>query len=52
MAAVNDIKARLARYSGGAAGGAAMERQLDRAHAQMDSVVQDAKHHPFRYLPF
>ena len=52
MAAVDDIKARLARYSGGSAGGAAMERQLDRAHAQMDSVVQDAKHHPFRYLPF
>ncbi|MDQ6738643.1 MAG: hypothetical protein M3Z30_13215, partial [Gemmatimonadota bacterium] len=52
MASVSDLKARLARYTGGSANGAVMARQLDRAHAQLDSVVQDAKHHPFRYLPF
>ena len=52
MASVSDLKARVARYTGGSANGAVMARQLDRAHAQLDSVVQDAKHHPFRYLPF
>jgi phospholipid/cholesterol/gamma-HCH transport system substrate-binding protein len=52
MASVADLRARVARYSGGSANGAAMAQQLDRAHAQLDSVVQDAKRHPLRYLAF
>ena len=52
MASVADLRARVARYTGGSIEGVALEKQLDRTHAQLDSVVQDAKKHPFRYLPF
>ena len=52
MASVADLRARVSRYTGGSPQGAALARQLDRASAQMDSIVQDAKKHPFRYLAF
>ena len=52
MASVADLGARVSRYTGGSPQGAAMARQLDRASAQMDSIVQDAKKHPFRYIAF
>ncbi len=52
MASVTDLRARVARYTGGSAEGAALAKQLDRANAQLDSVVQDAKRHPLRYIAF
>jgi len=52
LAAVADLRARLARYTGGSAAGAAMSAQLDTTHALLDSVVQDAKRHPLRYITF
>jgi ABC-type transporter Mla subunit MlaD len=52
LATVADLRSRIARYSGGTARGAALARQLDRAGALMDSVVQDAKRHPLRYVAF
>ncbi len=52
MASVADLRARVARYTGGSAEGAAMAKQLDRANAQLDSIVQDAKKHPLRYIAF
>jgi phospholipid/cholesterol/gamma-HCH transport system substrate-binding protein len=52
MASVADLRARVARYSGGSVEGAAMAKQLDRANAQLDSIVQDAKKHPLRYVGF
>ena len=52
MADVSDLRSRVARYTGSSPAGEAMSRQLDRAHAELDSLVQDAKHHPVRYLPF
>ncbi|MDQ2888981.1 MAG: MlaD family protein [Gemmatimonadota bacterium] len=52
MGSVSALKAQVARYTGSTVGGTEMAAQLARAHAELDSVVQDAKHHPFRYLPF
>ncbi|MEO6863972.1 MAG: MlaD family protein [Gemmatimonadaceae bacterium] len=52
MASVADLRARVARYTGGSADGTALAKQLDRANAQLDSVVQDAKRHPLRYIAF
>ena len=46
------LRARLARYTGGSERGAAMAAQLDTTHALLDSVVQDAKKHPLRYITF
>jgi ABC-type transporter Mla subunit MlaD len=52
LASVAELRARVARYAGDSVEGATMARQLDLAHAQLDSVVQDAKHHPMRYIAF
>ena len=52
LATVADLRARVARYSGTSAQGAAMAAQLDTTHARLDSLVQDAKHHPLRYITF
>lgn len=52
MARVSELRARLARYTGGSERGAAMAAQLDTTHALLDSVVQDAKKHPLRYITF
>jgi ABC-type transporter Mla subunit MlaD len=52
LASVTDLRARIGRYSGHSAQGAAMAAQLDTTHARLDSLIQDAKHHPLRYITF
>ena len=52
LASVTDLRVRVARYTGNSAEGAALAKQLARANAQLDSVVQDAKRHPLRYITF
>ena len=52
MASVADVRARIERYEGKTAAGSALAKQLDQTHAQLDSLVQDAKHHPLRYIAF
>lgn len=52
LGSVADLRRRVVRYAGRSAEGAALAAQLDRAHAQLDSIVQDAKSHPLRYITF
>jgi ABC-type transporter Mla subunit MlaD len=52
LASVAELRRRVARYAGRSDEGTALAMQLDRAHAQLDSIVQDAKHHPLRYITF
>ncbi len=52
LATVADLRTRVARYSGSSERGVAMAAQLDTLHARLDSVVQDAKKHPLRYITF
>lgn len=50
LGVTDSLRALIARYSGRAPGDSALARELGRVHAQLDSLVQDAKHHPFRYI--
>lgn len=50
LGSVDSLRGAIARYSGRAPGDTAMANALARTHAQLDSVVADAKHHPFRYI--
>jgi len=50
LGAVDSLRAAVARYTGRAPGDTAMANALARTHAQLDSLVADAKHHPFRYI--
>jgi hypothetical protein len=52
LASVADLRARVTRYAGRSDEGMALARQLDRAQAQLDSLVRDAKRHPLRYIAF
>jgi phospholipid/cholesterol/gamma-HCH transport system substrate-binding protein len=52
LASVTELRARVLRYTGDSVEGATLAKQLDRTHAQLDSLVQDAKHHPLRYIAF
>jgi len=52
LASVADLRRRVARYAGRSDEGTALAIQLDRAHAQLDSIVQDARSHPLRYMTF
>ncbi len=52
LASVARLRASVARYAGKSAEGVAMARQLDIANAKLDSLVQDAKRHPLRYIAF
>ncbi len=53
LATVDTLRSRLARFTTHPANGdRVLARELDRVHLQLDSLVQDAKHHPLRYLPF
>jgi phospholipid/cholesterol/gamma-HCH transport system substrate-binding protein len=52
LASVADLRRRVARYAGRSDDGAALAIQLDRVHAQLDSIVQDARSHPLRYMTF
>lgn len=53
LASVDSLRARVALYTGHAVGAdSALAHQLTRVHAQLDSLVQDAKHHPLRYIAF
>ncbi len=52
LASVKALRRGLERYSGRSADGAALAAQLDRTRAQLDSIVQDAKRHPLRYITF
>jgi len=52
LASVADLRNRVARYAGRSDEGTALAAQLDRTHAQLDSIVQDAKSHPLRYITF
>jgi phospholipid/cholesterol/gamma-HCH transport system substrate-binding protein len=52
LASVTELRDRVARYSGNSAEGAALAEKLDRSHALLDSLVQDAKHHPLHYIAF
>jgi len=50
LGAVDSLRGVVARYTGAAPGDTAMSSALARMHAQLDSLVSDAKHHPFRYI--
>jgi ABC-type transporter Mla subunit MlaD len=50
LGAVDSLRGVVARYTGRAPGDTAMSNALARTHAQLDSLVADAKHHPFRYI--
>ncbi|HEV2644419.1 MAG TPA: hypothetical protein VGT98_17035, partial [Candidatus Elarobacter sp.] len=51
MATADSLRDRARAYTAhSATGDTALARELTRTHAQLDSLVQDAKHHPFRYL--
>lgn len=52
LASVAQLRASVARYAGRSGEGIALARQLDLANAKLDSIVQDAKRHPLRYLAF
>jgi phospholipid/cholesterol/gamma-HCH transport system substrate-binding protein len=52
LASVTDLRRRVARYAGRSDDGAALAAQLDRARAQLDSIVKDARSHPLRYITF
>jgi phospholipid/cholesterol/gamma-HCH transport system substrate-binding protein len=52
LASVAELRRRVARYAGRSDEGAALATQLDRTHAQLDSIVRDAKSHPLRYITF
>ncbi len=52
LVSVADLRRRVARYAGRSDEGTVLAAQLDRAHAQLDSIVQDAKTHPLRYITF
>jgi phospholipid/cholesterol/gamma-HCH transport system substrate-binding protein len=51
-ASVTQLRASIGRYTGRSADGAELARQLDLANAKLDSLVQDAKRHPLRYVAF
>jgi ABC-type transporter Mla subunit MlaD len=52
LASVDTLRDRLRVYEGHPTPrDSALARELTRMHTQLDSLVQDAKHHPFRYLP-
>ncbi len=51
MASADTLRGELARYRGGMSGrDSALAMQLQRVHVQLDSLVQDAKRHPLRYI--
>jgi hypothetical protein len=50
LSAVDSLRGVVARYAGRAPGDTAMANALARTHARLDSLVADAKHHPFRYI--
>lgn len=53
LATVDTLRDRLAAYTTGPAhGDSTLALELSRVHVLLDSLVQDAKHHPLRYLPF
>jgi len=52
LASVTELRQRVLRYAGDSVEGATLAKQLDRTHAQLDSLVQDAKRHPLRYIAF
>jgi phospholipid/cholesterol/gamma-HCH transport system substrate-binding protein len=52
LASVAELRARVTRYAGRSDEGIALARELDRAQAQLDSLVRDAKRHPLRYIAF
>ena len=52
MASVAVLRSSVARYKGSSEEGTALAKQLDRASALLDSIVQDAKSHPLRYIAF
>ncbi len=53
LATVDTLRSRLALYTAHPTNGdSTLARELDRVHLRLDSLVQDAKHHPLRYLPF
>lgn len=52
-ATVQELQGRLRRYTGvPVQGDSALARELARTRRVLDSLVSDAKRHPFRYLPF
>lgn len=52
LASVAGLRHRVERYAGRSPEGAALAAQLDSTRARLDSIVQDAKHHPLRYITF
>jgi phospholipid/cholesterol/gamma-HCH transport system substrate-binding protein len=52
VAALRGSVMRYAGRSGPAGEGAALATQLDLINARLDSIVQDAKRHPLRYIAF
>jgi ABC-type transporter Mla subunit MlaD len=52
LASVAELRREVARYAGRSDEGTALATQLDRTHAQLDSIVQDARSHPLRYITF
>ncbi|MEO7217445.1 MAG: MlaD family protein [Gemmatimonadaceae bacterium] len=52
LASIAELRNGVTRYAGVSPGGATLRHQLDIANAKLDSLVQDAKRRPFRYLPF
>lgn len=50
LGVVDSLRGVVARYTGRAAGDSALSKALMQMHAQLDSLVSDAKHHPFRYI--
>lgn len=52
LASVAQLRASVARYAGRSDEGVALARQLDLANAKLDSIVQDAKRRPLRYIAF
>lgn len=52
LATADSLRDRALAYAGRPTrGDTALTHELERVHAQLDSLVQDAKHHPFRYFP-
>lgn len=53
LATVDTLRGRLALYSAyPTRSDSTLALELGRMRLQLDSLVQDAKHHPLRYLPF
>lgn len=53
LATVDTLRERLTLYTAHPThGDSSLTLELDRMRLQLDSLVQNAKHHPLRYLPF